>query len=222
MEFVPVGLSKIVLSNLTGNNYNFGISSVIAIKNTTTFVPSGITWASCIVPMHTTKLSKLPFNLTSIGTNSLQLQWKLSCPGMHVLIPKFEIIYCRLTNETNGSCGEEKRIFVNNSRIESYNLKELHPDSFYCVTMKMWNDKTAGEESDCLGARTGIKTNLMFPIIGFLQNQSKTNLTSFSLIFLALAITLTAVMIAICRKVFSNTRTAELPEHLNQECAGYY
>ena len=188
-EVVPQqheGLPK-TLSNLTGVDYNFGVSSVVAVKNEQsrhTFVSSGIAWASCVVPMGATKPSKLPFSLASIGTDSLQLQWKLSCPGLHVVISRFEIIYCRLTSK-NGSCGEEKRILVNNSRAEGYKLNGLHPDSFYRVTMRMWNDNTAGEESDHLEARTGIETDLTFPII-----------------FGALALILTSLMIAVCRKLF--------------------
>lgn len=58
-QIVPVGLSKTVFSNLTGNNYNFGISSVMCMKNT--FVASGITWATYIAPM------KLSFTLISIA-----------------------------------------------------------------------------------------------------------------------------------------------------------
>lgn len=137
--------------------------------------------------MGTMKLSKLPFSLASIGTDFLQLQWKLSCPGLHVVISRFEIIYCRLTSKNLGSCEEEKQILVNNSRSESYKLKGLHPDS-YRVTMRMWNvDNTVGDESDNFEARTGI--NLTFPIIG------------------VLAITLTTVIITVS--------TATLPAKLN-------
>lgn len=187
-EPMTIGFPK-TLSNLTGSHYNFGISSIVAIKNENSrynFVSSSITWASCVVPMRITKPSKLPFSLTSVDTNSFQLQWKLSsCPGLYVVISRFEIIYCHLTNK-NESCREEKRILLNNSHAESYKLNGLHPDSLYRVTMRMWNmHNETGEESDYLEVRTATEIDFILPII-----------------FGVIALTITAIMIIVCQKLF--------------------
>lgn len=153
-EVVRQQLSR-TLSNLTDRDrYNFGVSSVIAINNNTKLVSSGIAWASCVIPK---KPNKLLFRLANIGINSLQLQWKLeSCPGLYAVISRFEIIYCHFLSK-NGPCEKENRIFVNNSRVQSYKLEGLHPNSFYRVTMKVWNNNTVSEESYYLKVRTGIE-----------------------------------------------------------------
>lgn len=171
------------LEDLKEVDYNFGVTAVFNYSRDG--VASDIMWASCVVPMAAPgKPRKLPFSLSAIGTNSLRLQWKLSCPGLHVIISKFEIIYCRLSSK-NGSCVETREFIVNNSREESYTLRGLHPDSYHRVSMRMWSDNVAGEESDPIEARTGIETDITFPII-----------------FGVLAIIMTFIVIALSRKLF--------------------
>lgn len=171
------------LSDLQGLEYNFAISSVV---NSLKYgqIASEMLWATCVVPMAAPgKPGKLLFSLAAVGTDSLRLQWKLSCPGLHVIISKYEVIYCRLSGK-NGSCLEEKKIVINDSRAESFALKGIREDTYYRVSMKMWNDNIAGEESDELEARTGIETDFTLWI------------------FIAvLAIILTFVMLIICRSI---------------------
>lgn len=182
-SIVSNGIPAKTLPNLNASEYSFAVSSVIGAYRGDR--ASDMTWASCIVPMAAPgKPGKLPFSLSAIGTDSLRLQWKLNCPGLHVVISRFQIIYCRLSSK-NGSCIDKKEMVVNNSRAESYTLKGLHQDAYYRVSMLMWSDNTAGEESDLIEARTGIETDFTFPII-----------------LGVLVIIITVLVIAACRKLF--------------------